>query len=372
MSASQLGTALRGYLNRSTPGYMIFFVTPFCPCRCKMCFNMDAILNAGHRKVLTYEEIVKITKQWSGLHQVNFSGGDPLVRKDFPEIVKALYDNSGTRFFTIPTSSAFPEKYAEQVRKCLEYCPDAWIRVNQSIDGIGEVHNEIRQRTGLFDSVIELNSRLFEMTKEYKNLSTSIATVYCKFNEDTAYELLEYAYANLKFTDMASLYVRGKTPDNTAKNVEAEGYAAYSKACMSKRLANTKRMSLSSRAFTAVNMTVQQYVARAAMTNDYIMPCQAGRRMVVLDDQGDVQPCEMLDFMIKEGTAQVSTASLGNLRDFDYSIRKMLATPLAKKVAKEIVDTKCRCTFECAMAVNTIYNFRAWPRAAWNFLRLAN
>lgn len=369
--SGQITTALKGYLNRSTPGYMIFFVTPFCPCRCKMCFNMDAILNAGHRQVLTLEEIEKIAKNWPGLHQLNFSGGDPLVRKDFPEVVKAFYDYSGTRMFTIPTSSSFPEKYAAAVRKCLEYCPDAWIRVNQSVDAVGEEHDEIRQRKGLFQNVLEMNSRLHELTQEFSHLSVSLATVYCKFNEEGAYELLDYAYENLKFTDMGALFVRGETPDKSAKNVEADGYSAYAKEAMRRRRAAEKNNGLVTRAFTAVNQTVQQYVAITAKTNKYIMPCQAGRRMVVLDDQGEVQPCEMLDYMIKEGTAQVSTANLGNMRDYDYDIRKILATPLANQVAKEIVDTKCRCTFECAMAVNTIYNFRAWPRAAMNFLRLS-
>ena len=92
--------------------------------------------------------------------------------------------------------------------------------------------------------------------------------------------------------------------------------------------------------------------------------------MVVMDDEGKVQPCELLEYMIKEGTASVSTADLGNIRDFDYDIRKLLATDTARRVAREIVDTKCHCTFECATAVNTIYNYRAWPRIAKNFVKL--
>lgn len=369
--AGRILTAMRGYLNRSTPGYLIFFVTPFCPCRCKMCFNMDAILNAGKRDVLTYSEIERIARNFPGLHQINFSGGDPLVRKDFPEIVKLFYDHSGTRFFTVPTSSAFPDRYADAIRKCLVYCPDAWIRVTQSIDGVGSLHDEIRQRKGLFSSVIDLNQRLEQLAAEFHNLSVGIATVYCKYNETQSYDLLDYAYQKLEFADMSALYVRGKAPEEEAKDIQAEGYVSYQKECIRRRLSRPGvKRGLATRAFSAVNLTVNQYVMRAATTGNYIMPCHAGRRMIVMDDEGRVEPCEVLSYMIEEGVTSISSSRLGNIRDFGYDIRKLLATPHARDVARQIVDKKCHCTFECAMALNSIYNFRAWPRVVYNFVRL--
>ncbi len=366
---SQLTTALKGYFDRSTPGYMVFFVTPFCACRCKMCFNMDAILNAAKRDVLSLDEIEKIAKQWTGLHQLNFSGGEPLSRKDFTEIVQLFYTHSGTRGFTIPTSSSHPDSFEPKIRAICEACPDAMIRITQSLDGIGEVHNEIRQRPGLFDCVVDMNGRLKKLCDEFDNLSVGITTVYCKFNRDHTDELLEYAYDNLAFTDMGTLFVRGETPQPGAKDVEGEGYIEYQKKCMSRRRAEGKNVGgLSNRAFTAVGHTVADYVMESVRNDEYIMPCQAGRHMVVLDDEGNVQPCEMLEYMIGEGTASVSTADLGNIRDFDYDIRGLMATDTAKQVAKEIVSTKCHCTYECAWSVNAIYNRQAWPRVLKNFI----
>ena len=364
-------TALKGYADRRAPGYMVFFVTPFCACRCKMCFNMDAILNASKRDVLTLEEIERIARQWPGLHQLNFSGGEPLSRKDFPEVMQLFYEHSGTRFFTIPTSSSHPKKFEEQVRRACELCPDAWIRITQSVDGIGELHDEIRQRKGLFDNVVEFNATLAELCDEYSNLSVGLTTVFCKFNHGHNYELLNYAYKHLKFTDLGSLFVRGKTPEPGAKDFEAAEYVAYQTECIRRRREKERPIGIASRAFAAVNHCVAQYVIESVSTNDYIMPCQAGRRMVVLDDEGNVQPCEMLDYLIKEGTATVSTAELGNVRDFGYDIKALMGTATAKRVAKEIVDTKCHCTYECAMAVNTIYNYRTWPRIVKNFFALS-
>lgn len=369
--AGRIATAVKGYLDRSTPGYMVFFVTPFCACRCKMCFNMDAVLNAGTRNVLSFEEIEQIARNWPGLHQINFSGGDPMLRKDFPEIVQLFYQHSGTRFFTVPTSSSHPERFEAAVRKICTYCPDAWIRITQSIDGVGELHNEIRQRKGLFDCVVDFNDRLDRLTKEFDNLSVAITTVFCKFNRGRNHELLDYAYEHLKFTDLGSLFVRGETPEKDAKDVEAAKFVEFQKECIRRRRAREGApVGLSSRAFAAVNHTVAQFVMEQVEDPHYVMPCRAGRQMVVMSDEGGIQPCEMLEYMIKEGSASVSTADLGNIRDFDFDIRKVLATETAQRVAKEIVDTKCHCTFECAMAVNTIYNWQAWPRVMKNFISL--
>jgi MoaA/NifB/PqqE/SkfB family radical SAM enzyme len=238
------------------------------------------------------------------------------------------------------------------------------------VDGVGQLHDDIRQRKGLFECVVDLNGRLDRLCKEFVNLSVGLTTVYCKYNQGGNYELLDYAYKRLAFTDMGALFVRGATSEDGAKDVDAEGYIEYQNECIRRRRQREVHTTMASRAFAAVNHTVVQYVMEAVRTPRYVMPCHAGRRMVVLSDEGDVEPCELLQYMIQEGTAQVSTAKLGNIRDFDYDIRKLLATTLAQDVAHEIVSSKCHCTFECATAVNVIYNLRAWPRVLKNFVHL--
>jgi len=363
--------AIKGYLNRSTPGYLILFVTSVCDCRCKMCFYLDQIENAKNRKIMKLEEIEQIAKNWPGLHQINFSGGEPFLRKDFPQIPGLFYKHSDTRFFTCPTNSSHPDRIEAGVAEICEACPEAWIRITQSIDGVGEIHNEIRRKKGLFDCVVELNGRLHELTKRYPNLTVGINTVFSSYSKDNCYELLDYAYDNFEFTDFSSVFVRGAVRYPEAKDVEGEAYKAFQDECIRRRRAkNGKPSGIGTRAFAAINHTVNQLVMETVIEDHYILPCQAGRRMVVIDDEGFVKPCEILESMIKDGTSTVKTADLGNMRDFDYDIRKLMGTELAKEVADGIVKTKCFCTFECAMAVNTIYNPQAWPKVAKNFIAL--
>ena len=174
-----------------------------------MCFNRKVIDQAGGRKTLTLDDIEKISLNFPWLHHVNFSGGEPFLRADFRKIPGMFYRNSGTRMFAIPTNSSRPEKIVESVREICVGCPDAWIRITQSLDGLGEDHDKIRGRAGLFECVLELNRSLGELKKEYPNLSNGIAMVMSKYNEGKEYDILDYVYAHLNFEDFGALYVRG-------------------------------------------------------------------------------------------------------------------------------------------------------------------
>jgi MoaA/NifB/PqqE/SkfB family radical SAM enzyme len=368
--AGRLLTALRGYLDRSTPGYLIFFVTPVCDCRCRMCFYLDAIENAKNRNVLTFEEVERIAKKWPGLHQINFSGGEPFLRKDFPDIPALFYKHSGTRGITCPTNSSHPEWIERGVRRICETCPDAWIRITQSIDAYGEKHDAIRQKKGLFEKVVETNERLARLTEEFPNFSMGINTVFSFYNQNDAYELADFVYDHLKFTDYACGFVRGDVQDEEAKQVETGAYEAFQTELIRRRRAKGGTRGLTTRAFTAVNHTVLDYVMQTVRHHEYIMPCQAGRRMMVINDEGDVMPCEILNEKIRNGESKLDTPVIANMRDMNYDIRKILASDRAHAAVTDIVQGKCHCTFECAWAVNVIYSPRAWPRVFKNFIRV--
>ena len=51
----------------------------------------------------------------------------------------------------------------------------------------------------------------------------------------------------------------------------------------------------------------------------YVLPCRCGQKLAVIYDNGDVFPCELLE------------AKIGNLRDCNYDLQALLASPKAKK-----------------------------------------
>jgi len=91
-------------------------------------------------------------------------------------------------------------------------------------------------------------------------------------------------------------------------------------------------------------------IAKTIETDKIVLPCLSGRRMVVVSEKGDVFPCEIL------------RKKFGNLREADYDISKILFTKSSNDLKKWIKDTKCYCTFECAINTNVVYRIQLYPR----------
>ncbi|MBN1655614.1 MAG: radical SAM protein [Deltaproteobacteria bacterium] len=357
-------------LARGTPGYLVFFVTPYCNCRCAMCFNARVVDEANRRKILTLEEIARIARNFPGLHYINFSGGEPFLREDLEHIPALFYRYSGTRFFTFTTNSSLPEITEAKLRAICESCPDSWIRINQSLDAIGPEHDLIRGKPGLFASVVDLNQRLSRLTRSHPNLSVGIVTVISRLNQGREYGLLDYLYQNLFFSDYGVLYARGETRDPAAREIDARAFVRFHGAVRSRAKRRPEQRGLSARLYTALHQTAGLLLIKVITEDRYVTPCQAGRRMLVIDDQGSVEPCEILKVLIRERKSSLESSDLGNLRAFDYDVRKLLTTDHSKRVLEHIIEHRCYCTYECAMAANVLYTPRLWPLVLKNFVSL--
>ena len=57
-------------------------------------------------------------------------------------------------------------------------------------------------------------------------------------------------------------------------------------------------------------------------------------------------------------------SNLGNVRDYDYDISKMLASDKAGKLRQYIEDTHCSCSYECAALCNVVFHKKGWPKLA--------
>ena len=90
--------------NKSTPNLMSFAVTDVCNATCGHCSFYDYDDIGGSKKaVLTLPQAQKALKdaQALGVSVINFTGGEPLLREDFPEIVRSVdKDLSTTILFT--------------------------------------------------------------------------------------------------------------------------------------------------------------------------------------------------------------------------------------------------------------------------------
>ncbi len=81
----------------------------------------------------------------------------------------------------------------------------------------------------------------------------------------------------------------------------------------------------------------------------------------MLTESGEVYPCEIL------------TQSLGNVRDHDCDIMRVIRTGQAADVLHSIADSNphCRtCTHECNYITNILFNPAMYPALMTEYLRL--
>ena len=79
--------------------------------------------------------------------------------------------------------------------------------------------------------------------------------------------------------------------------------------------------------------------------------------MITLTERGMLTPCEMLCQIKPEIDSE-----LGNVRDCDYDIPKMLVLGKARRLRKYIENTHCSCSYECAALCNVVFTKKQWPK----------
>lgn len=126
-------------------------ITGNCNSRCVMC---DVWKTRSHDEV-TADQLRDLLRGplFRRIQHVGISGGEPTLRKDLPESVAAILEAlPDLRSFSI-TSHGFQAKRWEQFApRIRELCEQRGVplRLNFSLDGVGEVHDRVRGLKGAF------------------------------------------------------------------------------------------------------------------------------------------------------------------------------------------------------------------------------
>lgn len=89
-------------------------VTDRCNFRCQYCMPADGLPWLERADVLTFEEIERLVRLLSeiGVHDVRLTGGEPLVRRDFPRLVELLAALPGVHDLSVTTNGYLLERDA--------------------------------------------------------------------------------------------------------------------------------------------------------------------------------------------------------------------------------------------------------------------
>ena len=193
------------------PTVLIYNCTWVCDARCEMCNNWKF----GNRKedmTLAQLEPVMAHPFWGAVENLNISGGEPTTRNDLPEMVEMFVKHlPRLRKIGINTTGLTPHRAIPMLTKIVKFCAERnlLISIRVSLDGIGEVHDQVRHVKRGFDKASETIAAMKQLATEYANFQFGLASTIFARNLEDAQNILKWARSQnldivfnmLRFTD---------------------------------------------------------------------------------------------------------------------------------------------------------------------------
>lgn len=341
--------ALRFLFNRR-PSFLVLFPTSRCNASCGHCFNWRRADTAEKRNELTVEEIEKTFKNYGHIKYLSISGGEPTLRDDIDAICQVFYRHNGLQYIALHTNGHLSKKTKRISEGIITACPNAFLNVCLSIDDIGAAHDRIRNLAENFDHIAETIQLLKGLEARHDNISISSVSVLSAVNADHMTPIHDYIVREFKIPHGITL-IRGDVRDNRLKTFPLQRYTDYHNT--DKQHIKTGNRYPFQSVRDAIESLTPMVITKTLQTGAMVLPCNAGRKIIVLDDSGCVYPCELTG----EG--------LGNIREADYDINGLLASQPAGKAIAAITKNRCCCTWENVIPINLIYS----AKGKWLIMR---
>lgn len=168
-----------------------FPVNDVCNAKCQMC-------NIWQQKFdyqITPSELTKVLANplFSEVRTVGVNGGEPTLRQDLPELVDVLFKElPNLSRVSLITNSLNSSQVIERIRKIGQVAKShaGRLDVMVSLDGVGDVHDQVRGRRGNFDHAV----RVIEFIQMSDLVSGSrLGCTVIKSNVYGLHDLLEFA-----------------------------------------------------------------------------------------------------------------------------------------------------------------------------------
>ncbi len=338
--------------------HLTFFVTRRCDARCDFCFSRGRTAEEGPE--LSTTEIARLAPSVGPLLWLSYSGGEPTLRDDLPEITGIFARHCRPVIVLLSTNGLNPRRTATAAAGLLEAAPRSTIVVKLSLDGPPELHDRLRGVPGAHARVLESLGLLRDLAAREPRLEVGVNTVICAANQETAGEVFDEV-SRLDGVDTHTLsLVRGMIPDPALGAVDPALYraAAESLARALRQGSQPRYRFFGARLKAAQDVLQRRIIAETLQRQQRIIPCHAGRLNLVLDERGELYPCE--EFSLR----------LGNVRDHGFDVRATMRTTKAREVLAAITRGECWCTHECYMMTNILFDLRHYPALLAEYLRL--
>ena len=213
------------------PTVLIFHCTWVCDAQCEMCHNWK---RADRKHEMSLADIDRVFSSglWKNIETANVSGGEPTTRNDLVELCEVMLNRlPRLRKFGINTTGLTPHRAIPMLTKIVELCNKKGVifSTRVSIDGVGDMHNDVRHVKNGFNKANETIRAMRELQKTC-NFNFGISTTIFSQNLDDAENILSWArkekldivFNMVRFTD--AMLGNGDLSD-TCKPLGPEGRA---------------------------------------------------------------------------------------------------------------------------------------------------
>ncbi|GAC1449524.1 MAG: putative heme d1 biosynthesis radical SAM protein NirJ2 [Ktedonobacterales bacterium] len=310
-----------------------------CNSRCKTC-NVWLLPNDD----FTLEEWDRTFQSLGNApYWFTFSGGEPTLRKDLPDMIESAYRHCKPGIINIPTNGIQDKIIPGRIERILQACPDSQVIVNLSLDGVGLRHDEVRGVKDNFARAMRTYAAFKELKTRYANFTLGVHTVISNFNVDAFPALCEFVQRELKPDSYITEIAEERVELDTVGTGITPTVEQYSVAI------DTLLESLRDQHLTGVAKITQAFrrqyydlVKRTLREHRQVIPCMAGVASAQIAPNGDVWTC------------CIRAESMGNLRDHDYDFGAVWRTARANELRRSIKAGECYCPLANAAYTNML------------------
>lgn len=287
---------------------------------------------------------------------MTFSGGEPFLRKDLPDIIGSAIEHCRPAIVNIPTNGWFTKRIVEGARRICTEHPDTQLVINLSLDHhVPHRHDEIRGVSGSWDHLMATLAAMRAL--ELPNLTIGSHTVISRENDadfPAVAQGLAALGADSYIAECAEERVELQTM-GTGIGPDPDRYARAAASVLEVDGASHGGVARIARAFRA---EYYQRVTRYLGGDDEAMPvCHAGFLSCHIGADGDVWSCCVL------------ARSLGNVRDTGFDFRKVWYSEAAYEFRQWMRERRCACPLANAAYTNLLVEPGAAARAAVSLVR---
>ncbi len=206
---------LKNYQKLPSPPFLVLFINSICNMKCEHCFYWQ---NLNAKDDLSFEELVALSNSMGQIENLNLSGGEPFLRKEFAQICQQFIRQNSVRQIYVPTNGYFTERTVKAVSEVLKEKELEVFAVELSLDGMPEFHDAFRVTKHAFEKAMETYEALAKLQASDPRLRIHSISTATSQNLDEIKHLTTYLFENCPQMDhhnLAMIVGDRKNPSTT-------------------------------------------------------------------------------------------------------------------------------------------------------------